>query len=512
MFAKIAVIEEGYMFKVVRKLSVITLVLILISLAHSLHADSLKGTGLTLDEFITQTIQNNPTVRAYVQEHSEAKGAEYAARGIDDVGLSALFSASREEMPGTSGLSSTLDKNLSYGVGLTKLISQTGTQLEAKYQDSWQRSKYPPAIAAFGPMNPAYSPSVTLSLTQPLLKNIMGRQDQLNLRVRRIQLKTSLVQFQENVEAFISNMSDIFFRWANAHSNAKFLRDIYYRTVEQAKLVREQVKSKVAEESDLYRILEQQESYRGQMEGAFAQFEGLTEEIGLMMRPENPPSNIIPDTGNSFLKKATSRRDGVDYLKSSSRIRKILDYSLAVQNEVYRAKKNARLPGLNLVVEYGRSGAGSEFGNAHGSAFDENSISGGLNFQVPITNRAARGEFQEQSARMKRVEFENERTMLNAISRLEALYDRHRRISKQVDAYEKQVHYGDLKLKEEMNQYQNGRLRLFELLQDVSTYTSQKIDLNAAHVNLARIEVLIGELTDMNYDLFESSIDAIAEK
>jgi outer membrane protein TolC len=499
------------MLGLVQKLSAVIAIFIFVLLAQPLHADPLKGASLTLDGFISQTIRNNPTVRAYVQAHSEAAGAEYAARGIDDVGLSALFSASREEMPDTSGSSSTMDKNLSYGVGLTKLISQTGTQLEAKYQDAWQRSQYPPAVAAFGPMNPVYTPSVTLSLTQPLLKNIMGRQDQLNLRVRRIQLKTSVVQFQENVEAFISDMSDIFFRWSNAYYNSRFLRDIYYRTLEQAKLVRKQVKAKVAEESDLYRILEQQENYRGQMEGAFAQFEGLTKEIALMMQPENPPSNIIPDTGTSFLKKATSRKDGIDYLQSSSRIRKILDYSLATQGEVYRAKKNARLPGLNLVVEYGRLGAASEFGNAHGSSFDKNSISGGLNFQLPITNRAARGEFREQSARMKRVEFENERTMLNATSRLEALYDQHRRISRQVDAYEKQVHYGDLKLKAEMNQYQDGRLTLFELLQDVSTYTSQKISLNAAHVSLARIEVLIGELTDMNYDLFKGVIDEVAK-
>ena len=40
-------------------------------------SEAAAGGALTLDSFISQTIMNNPTVRAYVQQTREAEGSEY---------------------------------------------------------------------------------------------------------------------------------------------------------------------------------------------------------------------------------------------------------------------------------------------------------------------------------------------------------------------------------------------------------------------------------------------------
>ncbi len=476
-----------------------------------LHAKAFDGRPLGLDEFIRLTIQHNPTVRAYLQRYAEARGNAYAALGVDDVGFESIFEAAKTENADITGFNSTEDKTIQYQVGLSKVVSQTGTRLSATYANRWMRSQYPAAVQALGPINPVYTPSVTLTLTQPLLKNILGRQDQLNKRVTRIQREAAEVQYQENVEAFISEMSNLYFQWANAYYNALFLRDVYHKAVEQTKLVREQVAAKVSEESDLYRMLEQRENYRGQMEGALADFEAYRAQVAAMMQPDAPPSAIVPTARGGFLAETTRRSDGMAYLERASRLRRILDLSLAVQDEVSRARQNARLPDLDVFVEYSRTGAAPDFDTAHGSSFEYDDISGGLSLSVPLPDRAARGDYRAQQATFKRVNLENQRTMLDATAKLKGLYEQRERLLRQVDAYEQQVHYGDLKLKQENKQYKDGRLSLFELLQDVSTFTSQKITLHAAQVNLALTEVLIGELTDVNYELFRPTIDAVTE-
>lgn len=368
-------------------------------------ASHAAGGDVSLDGFISETIRNNPTVRAYIQSHMEAKGDEYRSRGIDDVAFSSLFEAARKDQPQISGLGSTQDKSIQYQVGLSKIISQTGTRVSATYNDYWQRSNYPAGVVAMlSPMNPYYTPSVTLSLTQPLLKNILGRQDQLDKRVSRIQLKLSVVQYEENVEAFISEMTQLYLNWLSSHNDAKTLGDVYRMMSRQEKLIRDKVKANVSEESDLYRVLEQKASYKAQWEGALANYEGLMREIAAMMRPDDPPSDISPvSTDQSFLKS-------------------------------YR----------------------------------------------------------------KKIAYENDRSMLNATS--------------QVRAYEDQVKYGRLKLQDEVKQFNDGRLTLFQLLEDQSTYINQKVALEASKVDLENIRLLIGELTDVNLNCFEDVIATVTKR
>jgi|GEM_PF-5181777 len=483
------------------------------ALLSALPVTASANTTITLDSFISQTILNNPTVRAYVQRTREAEGSEYSARGIDDVQFTSLFEAAKKEQPQISGFESTEDKQIAYSVGLSKIISQSGTRIGARYQNQWTRGQYPAAVTQlFAPMNPYYTPSVTLTLAQPLMKNIAGIQDQLGKRVTRIQLALAKVAYDENVEAFISDMTQMYLNWLRAYRSANILAEVYGKTQNAVKLIEEQVQARVSEESDLYRIKEQAANYRGQWQGALAAFEALTQQVAAMMNPGAPPQGIVPTgTENSFLSTYASRSQGLTYLKESSRLRQVLDYSLEVERQQLRADKNARLPDLELFVNYTRLGASGDFNRAHGSTFDNDDISGGLNFSVPITDRTARGQYRYQKAKLNRVGFENDRTMLDATSRLEGLYDQERRYLSQVKAYEQQVYYGRKKLDEEIKQYEDGRLTLFQLLQDQTDYTNQRLVLEEAKVDLASVRLSIGELTDVNLDDFSGTIESVKQ-
>jgi outer membrane protein len=487
------------------------LIIISTSFACSSSVFAEGGEKLTLDDFISRTILNNPTVRAYVQSHQEAKGQEYASRGIDDVHFDSLFSMARKENPQITGYDSTLDKEIAYRVGLSKVVSQSGTRLSASYQNAWLKGNYPAIVTnLFNPINPLYTPSVTLSLTQPLLKNWLGAQDQLGKRLSRINLELSQVSYQENIETFISEMTDLYLKWLRSYNDSNILNDVYKKVSEQVSLVRKQVEAKVSEKSDLYRILEQQANYKALWEGAMAGFEGYSKEVAAMMAPLDPPNNISPaPVDGTFLSKYRSRTNGLAYLKERSRIRRILDYTSDNQEVRLKADKNARLPELDAFVDYSRVGAASSFGRSHGSTFNNDDVSGGLTFTVPLPDREARGNYRAQKAALARTNYENERTMLNATSQLEAFYEQEQRLAQQVKAYQEQVKYGRLKIDDEKDQYDDGRLSLFQLLQDVSTYISQSLDLETSKVNLAQVRLLIGELTDVNFDAFQPTIEDV---
>lgn len=471
---------------------------------------------VSLDFFIAETIRNNPTVKGYIKQYAESSGSEYAARGIDDVRLDSLFTLARNENPQLTGFDSTLDKRIAYEVGLSKLVSQSGTRLSAKWGDSWTGSRYPPSPipgVTITPATPLYAPSLTLELTQPFLKNILGIQDRLDLNVKRIQLKATELSYQENIEKFISEMSNMYLSWLNSYTNAQTFRYVVRKVAEQVKLVRDEVEAKVAEESDLYRALEQQAFYKAALEGYLADFESTTREVAAMMYPNHPPANIKPvKTGGTFIDRIIAEGTGMDYLKHSSRLKGILDLSQDVQTTVLRANKNARLPDLNLFVKYRRHANAQGFNNSHGSAFNNDDVSGGLNVSVPITNRAARGTYHAQQAAVKRVQYENDRTMLDATSKLAALYKKKMRIEKQVKAYEQQFRYGRKKLEEEEEQYTDGRLTLFQLVQDQTEHISNSIRLEGSKTELAQTKLAINELTDRSLDAFASVIDEVVGK
>jgi outer membrane protein TolC len=486
----------------------------LIVLFMSITAHAAGSRAISLNQFISETIRNNPTVKGYIQQYAEAKGSEYAARGIDDVQLESLFSLAKRENPQIFGFESTEDKSIAYEIGASKIISHSGTRLRAKWSDGWTRSTYPPLpFPGFNPPNPVYSPSISVGLIQPLLKNILGLQDRLDLNVKRIQLEAADLTYQENIELFISEMTTLYLRWLNAYENSKTFERVYKKISEQEKLVRDEVEAKVADESDLYRALEQKAFYKAQWEGYLASYEATTREVAAMMHPLSPPRGIKPaGVKGTFINRLIGEGAGLNYLRESSRLRGILDLSMDAEEVVLRSNKNAKLPALDLVVNYRRHTQAQGFKNSHSSAFNNDDISGGLNLSVPINNRAARGTYRAQQARTKRVEYENERTMLDATSQLEAFYEKKYRLEKQVRAYEQQLVFGKKKLDEEYDQYTDGRLTLFQLLQDYTAHIANSVRLEASRFELAQTKLLIGELTDRNLFAFQDIIDGVLDE
>lgn len=488
-------------------------ILLLVLVFSDVHAKKGGSRGISLDTFIVETIKNNPTVRQYIQQRSVAVAEEYASRGIDDVNLFSLFNAAKNENSNITGLQPSEEKNLAYQIGATKIVSQSGTRLEASTGYTWLKSTYSPALIAIaGPIpNPLHSPSLTLKLTQPFLRNVLGIQDQLNRRVRGLQRDLEDISYQENVEAFISEMTQLYLNWLRSYQNANSLHNIYVRASRQVNLVREQVAAKVSEESDLYRILETQALYKAEWQGFLADYEGYGRQVAAMMYPDNPPTSIYPRSARgAFIYRILRSGSDIDYLKHSSRLSHILGLSKDVESEVLRANKNAMLPDANVFVSWERKAETNNGSHAWGGGFQLDDVQGGVNLSIPIPNREARGDYRAQKARLKRTMHQNERTMLDAVSSLEALLKQEKRLRERVHSLERQMFYGKKKLDAEEDQYDDGRLSLFQFIQDVNDHIRNEVNLADARAALALVRVQIGELTDQNYDMFQNVIDEVS--
>ena len=153
-----------------------------VSLALLMYSHQSTAQELGLDNFVRSILINNPGVQKILAEKNIAAGTLESSLGIDDAVLSSSLSLSHTEPNQVLGFEASNSDDTRLSLSYDRLFSNTGTRLSLAYVN--QYTDRDPALVALG--NTYYQPSLTLRLTQPLLKNSGGIQDQLNIKLNKM--------------------------------------------------------------------------------------------------------------------------------------------------------------------------------------------------------------------------------------------------------------------------------------------------------------------------------------
>jgi len=479
-----------------------------VSLALLMYSHQSTAQELGLDNFVRSILINNPGVQKILAEKNIAAGTLESSLGIDDAVLSSSLSLSHTEPNQVLGFEASNSDDTRLSLSYDRLFSNTGTRLSLAYVN--QYTDRDPALVALG--NTYYQPSLTLRLTQPLLKNSGGIQDQLNIKLNKINLKLSGLNSQENLENYITQLATLYIDWYLSARELAISKEVYQQSLEQEKLTRTKVKRQVIEPYELLRALEISEDYYSRWQQARGRFSGLTYQIQYQINSNKPLSNNKPVPVNPENSKLLSADKNLlrekNYLATTSRLKNILDALKDQQVILLDAKDNSRSSDLNLSFGYTRHGVDKELSDAHDSSLNKDDYSVMLEYKYPLGNRQASGNFNAQLAKKRQIESDSKQRLIDAKANLANLEIQSSQLKVALKSIDRKINLGQQKLKKEQRLYKIGKLDLFELLKDQTSHLESRLNRERLHTQQLTLQLKIGELLDRNLETYSSILNS----
>ena len=163
---------------------------------------------LTLDDFIHTAVKTHPQYQISAEDYLIALQTNKSTKAADDWNLIASAVYQDTHPAPTSGFSADYQKTMGYTVGLEKYISQTGTAIQLEHGNTKVWADYSPVTIPgigtldFFPSTPYYVSNLSLTISQPLLKNGFGLASRLALDMSDYSLKLSEIKLKEDWEDF----------------------------------------------------------------------------------------------------------------------------------------------------------------------------------------------------------------------------------------------------------------------------------------------------------------------
>ncbi|MCW8986679.1 MAG: TolC family protein [Gammaproteobacteria bacterium] len=474
-----------------------------VSLAFFMLSHQSTAQELGLDNFVQSILQNSPGVQKILAEQDIASGLRDASLGINDGTISTSLNISQTEPNKIYGLEPNLSKNNNLTLAYNRLFSETGTRLSLAYNNLY--TDVNPVTLLAG--SQYYQPSITVKLTQPLLKNAGGIQDSLNIKLSEINYQLSVFNSQENLENYISQLVLLYLDWYLASQELKISKEVHLQSIEQEKLTRTKVNRQVIEPYELLRAQELREDYYSRLQQAQGRFSGLTQQIKYQMNSDSPliDKNLVPTNpsiSNLFLLNKHKAREE-NYLTNSSRLKSILDALNEQQLIVLDAKDNAKASDLNLSVGYTRHSVDQDIDSA---ALNKDDYSIMLEYKHLLGNRNASGDFQSQLAKKQQVEYDTQQRLIDAQANLESLKIQSSQLKISLESVDRKILLGKQKLVKEQRLFRIGKLDLFELLKDQTSHLESRLNRERLLIQHLSLQLNIGELLDQNLETYATTL------
>lgn len=456
-----------------------------------------QAQGLSLDEYILTVYKNNPGVQAILADEAIATARLNGSHGIDDtVVVASLGQAHSEPDPITGKEASQIDKQ-DWALAVERIISQTGTRLSLAYGSSTTEQLDPQLGALTGPYQ---QPSLTLQLTQPLLKNFGGIQDRLNIKQERLGLELARLGVREEIESYISKLSALYLDWYLAYREMQILKRVYEQVIEQEKVIRLKVKRQVSESHELLRIQETRQDYYSRWQISIGKYRGLGRQIRNQMATATQDQDYTPQAprDSRLLGNVELTGDHQRYLQEASRLRRVLDLLAMQKSNLLQAKEDARSADLSLGIRYSLHGVEDSSLAAAETGMHRNDYSLSLQYRYPLGNRQAGGRFREELASQRKLDAEIQKRLIDARSSLDNYVEQIHSLEQALAASNKKLELAQKKIKQENRLYKIGRLDLFQLIQDQKSLLESQISNVQTQTQLLKLKLGVGELLDRN--------------
>jgi outer membrane protein TolC len=362
---------------------------------------------MSLQEIIHRAVANNHDVKvAAIQPGIEGARVIEAAANFDPVFFTNLQYSQKRDLTGGEIFNSftgsapftAFESDSNQGTLQTGIQENlgTGAQVQLQYQSTY--NWFLPQTTQF---NPFYESDLTLSITQPLLRNYGYDVNHAQIVINRLNQRVSQLEFRKAVEQNVADIEKAYWQLVQQEDDIKIQEDLVAETEKTYKQLYNRMAQKIdVSPLQVAQTQTQLELRRTELIQFKAQARDLSDQIkGLMSDPEYPvTSNVI------ILPADEPVEDGIEFdfqdeINTAMENRLELgEQQLKVDSAVVTigVAKNNLLPEFDFIGSAGPQGVDSNFGDAikDNAEFKWGDFTVGFKLQIPLGNRAARAIYR----------------------------------------------------------------------------------------------------------------------
>lgn len=249
--------------------------------------------------------------------------------------------------------------------------------------------------------NPSYESDLILQITQPLLRDFGNEINRARITIARNNQKISLLEFRNSLEETLTEIERTYWQLSLAAREVEIQEGLLRRTEETYGILSARSEGRI--DVSNVQLLQAQatlEIRRAQLVRAKSRVRDLSDQLKQLM---NDPT--IPVAEDLTILPSSEPLEEAILFDLKEQINTAMENRLELAQQQLRVDtasitsqvgRNNLLPQLNLISSIGVQGLDGDYGSAvqEQSSFDQFSYSLGLQFEVPIGNRAARAIWQ----------------------------------------------------------------------------------------------------------------------
>jgi outer membrane protein len=362
---------------------------------------------MSLQEIVHRAIMNNHDVKvAAYQPGIEGARVIEAAANFDPTFFTNLQYAQKHDLTGGEIFNSftgeapftaftndsdqgTLQTGIQENLG-------SGAQVQLQYQSMY--NWFSPQTTQF---NPFYESDLTLSITQPLLKNFGYDVNHAQIVINQLNQRISQLEFRKAVEQNVADIEKAYWQLVQQENDIKIQEDLVHQTETTYKQLYNRMEEKIdVSPLQVAQAQTQLELRRTELLQFKSQARDLSDQLkGLMSDPEYPvTSNVI------ILPLDEPVEDGIEFdfndeIDTAMQNRLELgEQQLKVDSAVVTigVAKNNLLPEFDFIGSTGPQGVAGNLGDTVKANFEFSHVdfTVGFKLQIPLGNRAARAIYR----------------------------------------------------------------------------------------------------------------------
>ena len=432
---------------------------------------------ISLEEFIAKIEKSLPEIQSNYIDVMQAENEIKRAKSAGDTLLKGGGQAwSLTEYSGAADKGSSEGYN--YYAGLSKKITQTGTNVSTSYNYSKNRYSSIGSSSEYS----AYEPSFTVKISQPLLYNFFGKVDRFAENDAKMRLEISKLQLDENNKSAISGYKKLYYEWILKRRILSAIEE----SIENAKLFRDQTGRKFAaglsDNDDYQKTVISVIDYENLYNEYFTGLKNIEHELSVYLGD----SSLNPDHDVFLEKVMESEAFGfpeVDFKETrAASIAEGTMRNLVYSRGVY---ENRLLPEFNVFTEISQKNKLQE--NSY--QMKDRDYTLGFEFTYSLGNNSAESDLKDVDLQIKALQLEYEsivnsyrKSLLKTSQTVSGIKERLKQKEKLLDALR-------LKLQAEKKKYSQARLNLSYIIDTENNIITERINLLSMEYELIALHI-----------------------
>ncbi len=313
---------------------------------------------LTLKQTIYLALRNNPGLAAVALTPLAATEGVNGANAAFDPTLSSQIDVEKEVSPVSSpfqnpGTVADESKFYDWNFGISKVLSTTNATLGLVFENDREETNTP-----YSPVNPAYSPVLEMSVSQPLLQNFGWQFATINVRLAQSAQRSSQWSYGSALNDFVQHIGNDYWGVVQAEENLRVAQAALQFNNDLVRVNKESVRVGMMAPVNLYEARSAAATAKANLEAAQAALETaqITLRQDVTLRPgqslfgEAIEPDQQPDTESEIATNSeTVLEQMFDYNPALAGLRE------AITTAMIQVKyaQNQTLPQLNIGAEFG---------------------------------------------------------------------------------------------------------------------------------------------------------------